>query len=263
MNKKIGIVVLIIACVGLAIALIVLKSQSDAQQTKNADTILEFSNQLDEANININDLHQTNLKLNSDIATNMLVLSVLSNQLDTASNALVSTTASLQDAQEQITNLNTRLSDLQAQNQVLDQRADSLSNTIASLDTQITMTQMKLAVSETNNVFLESELKRQVAEKTELEHKFNDLDEVRTQVKKLRDDLLVARRLAWMRAGFDPTKQIKGGQVLMQRSPAATNAASAASQYNSLNVEVGSDGSVRVIPPLTNSSTAATNSPPH
>src|ERR1017187_7221115 len=233
MNKKIGIAILIVACVGLAVAVVVIKSQLTAQQKKDADTILEFSNQLDEANININDLHQTNLKLNNDVATNRLVLSVLSNQLDTASNTLASTTVSLQDAQQQITNLNTRIADLAAQNQVLDQRADALSNPIASLDTQITMTQMKLVVSETNNAFLENELKRQVAERTELEHKFNDLGEVRAQVRKLRDDALVARRLAWMRAGIAPTKPLKGGQLLMQRSPPTTNAAPAASPYNS------------------------------
>jgi uncharacterized protein (DUF3084 family) len=262
MNKKIGIAILIVACVGLAVAVVVIKSQLTAQQKKDSDTILEFSNQLDEANININDLHQTNLKLNNDVATNRLVLSVLSNQLDTASTTLASATASLQDAQQQITNLNTRIADLTAQNQVLDQRADALSNTIASLDTQITMTQMKLVVSETNNAFLENELKRQVAKKTELEHKFNDLGEVRAQVRKLRDDALVARRLAWMRAGIDPTKPLKGGQLLMQRSPPAANAAPAASPYNSLNVEVGSDGSVHVIPPLTNPPATTTNAPP-
>jgi phage-related tail protein len=178
---------------------------------------------------------------------------MLSNQLAEAAGTLATTTVSLQNAQQQITNLNERISDLAAQNQVLDQRASSLSNTIAALDTQIAFTQMKLAASETNNAFLDSELKRQIAQRAELEHKFNDLAEVRAQVRKLRDDLLIARRLAWMRAGIDPTKPLKGGQLLMQRPPPATNAAPAAgSQLYNLNVEVGSDGSVHVIPPLTN-----------
>ena len=259
MNKKIGTVILFVACVGLAIALIVLKAQSDARQRKDADTILEFSNQLDEANININDLHQTNLKLNNDIDTNRLVLGDLTNQLNDVSNSLASAAASLQDAQQQVTNLNLRVSDLEAQNQVLGQRAAALSNNIAALNTQIAMTEMKLATSETNDAFLENELKRQVAEKAELEHKFNDLEEVRAQVRKLRDDMLAARRLAWIREGIDPTKPKKGGQLLMQRPPPA---AAAPSPYGSLNVEVGSDGSVHVIPPLTNSAAPATNAPP-
>jgi phage-related tail protein len=253
MNTKIGIAILAVACFGFAIALVVIKRQADAQQAESASTILDFSNQIVKANVSIQDLNQANLNLSSDLATNREMSLALSNKLSDAVSTLATTTASLQDAQQQITNLNTHITDLEAQNQVLDQRASSLSNTIAMLDTQINFTQMKLAASETNNAFLDSELKQQIAQQAELEHKFNDLAEVRTQVQKLRDDLLVARRLAWMRAGTDPAKQLKGGQLLMMRPPPATNSASAAGSpsYN-LNVEVGSDGSVHVIPPLTN-----------
>ena len=152
------------------------------------------------------------------------------------------------------TNLNGRIADLEAQNQVLDQRANSLSNAITALNTQISLTQAKLATSETNNAFLNTQLQGLIAERKALEDKFNDLEVMRKQVRKLQDDAFMARRLAWMRAGIDPTKPLKGGQLLMQRPPhAATNAAPAAGSplYN-LNVEVGSDGSVHVIPPLTN-----------
>jgi predicted RNase H-like nuclease (RuvC/YqgF family) len=253
MNTKIVIAVLAVASLGLAVALVVFKHHADAQQTESANTIVDFSNQIVKANVNIEDLNQANLNLSNDLATNREMSLMLSNQLAEAAGSLAATTASLQNAQQQITNLNERITDLEAQNQALDQRASSLSNTIAALDTQIAFTQMKLASSETNNAFLDSELKRQIAQKAELEHKFNDLAEVRTQVRKLRDDLLIARRLAWMRAGIDPTKPLKGGQLLMQRPPPATNAAAAAgSQLYNLNVEVGSDGSVHVIPPLTN-----------
>jgi predicted RNase H-like nuclease (RuvC/YqgF family) len=254
MNTKIGIAILVVACFGLAVALVVVKYHADAQQTESANTIVDFSNQIVKANVNIEDLNQANLNLSNDLATNREMSLALSNQLAETAGTLASTTVSLQDAQQQITNLNGHISDLEAQKQGLDQRASSLSNTIAALDTQIHFTQTKLAASETNNAFLNSELKRQIAQRAELEHEFNDLADVRAQVRKLRDDLLIARRLAWMRAGIDPTKPLKGGQLLMQRSPpAAANAAPAAGspRYN-LNVEVGSDGSVHVIPPLTN-----------
>jgi predicted RNase H-like nuclease (RuvC/YqgF family) len=253
MNTKIVITILAVASLGLAVALVVFKHHADAQQTESANTIVDFSNQIVKANVNIEDLNQANLNLSNDLATNREMSLTLSNQLAEAAGSLAATTVSLQNAQQQITNLNERITDLEAQNQALDQRASSLSNTIAALDTQIAFTQMKLASSETNNAFLDSELKRQIAQKAELEHKFNDLAEVRAQVRKLRDDLLIARRLAWMRAGIDPTKPLKGGQLLMQRPPPATNAAPAAGSplYN-LNVEVGSDGSVHVIPPPTN-----------
>jgi uncharacterized protein involved in exopolysaccharide biosynthesis len=150
--------------------------------------------------------------------------------------------------------LDQRNSDLEAQNQALDQRANLLSNTIAALDTQINLTRAKLANSETNNAFLDAELKRQIAERAELQRKFDDLAVVRTQLRKLRDDQLIAQRLEWMREGTDPTKPMKGGQLLMMRSPPAGNPAApaAGSPLFNLNVEVGSDGSVHVIPPPTN-----------
>ena len=97
-----------------------------------------------------------------------------------------------------------------------------MTNAIAGLNAQITETQMKLVESETNNAFLENELKRQVAQKAELERKFNDLSQVRAQVIKLRDDLFVARRLEWTREGTDPAKQQKGAQLLMARQAQQT-----------------------------------------
>ena len=142
---------------------------------------------------------------------------------------------------------------------MLDQRAAALTNAIASLNAQIADTQQKLAGSETNNVFLEKELQRQTAARAELESKFNNLSTVRAQVKKLKDDLFVARRLEWMREGADPASQQKGAQLLMQRT-APTNATRP--PHYDLNVEVSSDGSIHVIPSPTNTPAATTNPPP-
>jgi predicted RNase H-like nuclease (RuvC/YqgF family) len=253
MNTKIGITILAVACIGFAVALVAVKRQADAQQKDSANTIVDFSNQIDKANIHIEDLSQANLTLNNDLATNRQVSLALSNQLVEAATTLATTAVSLQGAEQQITNLNDRITGLETQNQELDRRATSLSNTIAALDEQISATRAKLASSETNNAFLDRELKRQIAERAELERKFNDLAQVRAQVRKLRDDLLIARRLEWMREGVDPTKPLKGGQLLMQRPPpiASTAPAAGSPAYN-LNVEVGSDGSVHVTPSSTN-----------
>lgn len=250
MNAKIGIAILAVACVGFAIALVVLKHQADTQQAANASTILDFSNQIVKASANIMDLNQVNVNLSNDLASARQDSQALSNQLAATTNTLATTSASLQDAQQQITNLNTQVADLEAKNQSLDQRLNSLSNTIAALDTQIAETQMKLATSETNNAFLDAELKKQIALRAELEGKFNNLKAVRVQLHKLRDEAIIARNLAMMRAGIDLTKLPKGGQLLMQRGPLPTGTATAAKSpsYN-LNVEVGSDGSVRVSSP--------------
>jgi len=76
-------------------------------------------------------------------------------------------------------------------------------------------------------------------------------DMMRDQVRKLRDELSIARRLEWIRRGLYGSE--KGAEKLQK------GLASAGPQTNyDLNVEVGSDGSVKVIPPL-----GATNAPAH
>jgi chromosome segregation ATPase len=259
MKIKIGVVILAAVCAGLLIALIVTKKSADRRQAESASAILDLSNQLDKANVRMNDLSQTNLRLNDDLSTNRETMLDFSNKLNEAAATLAGTRANLQSAQDQITNLNARIADLEEQNQVLDQRAAELTNTIAQLSGQISDTQQKLAESRTNNAFLTKELKRQMDEKAELERKFNTLDVVRSQVKKLRDDLLTARRLQWTREGTDPVTQMKGAQLLMQRS--SPSAAAPQTHYD-LNVEVGSDGSVHLIPQTTNSPATTTNNAP-
>jgi hypothetical protein len=78
---------------------------------------------------------------------------------------------------------------------------------------------------------------------------------VRSQLSKLRTELFEARRLQWMNAGNNPDRQPKGGELLMRRTLPSGSPPSAATKSSlrpatpyDLNVEVGSDGSVHVIP---------------
>jgi chromosome segregation ATPase len=247
-------VVLVVVSAGLLIALLATKKQSEDLRKKDTDAILDFSNQLTTANTSLDDLRQVNLMLTNDIVTTHEALEAASNNLVATTITLTDTKASLESAQDQITNLTGRISDLEEQNKVLDDRAIALSNNIAMLDAQIADTQQKLATAETNNTFLTFELQKQMAQKAELERKFNDIDDVRAQVKKLRDELFIARRLQWINAGTSPALQPKGAQLLMQRTtPLVKASATNQSPQYDLNVEVGSDGSVHVLPPPTNS----------
>ena len=280
MKIKIAIIVLAIAIVGLGIALFAIKKQAEEQQTKDAATIADLSGQVMSAKKQIDDLGQVNIVLTNDLAASRQQLAQLSNSLASAAAALNSTRSSLLSAQNQITNLNTHIADLEVQNKVLDQRAGELTNSLAQLTASIEKTQTQLAIAETNRIFIEQELQKQMAKKAELEHKFNDLDTLRAQVRKLRDEMFVARRLQLMK-NDNGTK--KGAELLIQRNVTFTNlpvmkpatvaapvvtttnkpaavrppapVAKPASGYD-LNVEVGSDGSVKVIPPL-----GATNRP--
>lgn len=253
MKIRLGVTILVVICTGMTLALLLEKNRADKQQQKDADTISEFSNQLTSANINIDQLRQVNLILTNNFAAAQQTVTVLSNQYIATSVSLSNTATALKTAQDQI-------ADLESQNQTLDQQVVSMTNTIDNLSAQIAATQLKLVESETNNAFLENELKRQVAERAELERKFNNLSTVRAQVRKLRDDLLIARRLEWMRAGTDPSQQHKGSQLLMAHAP-ATNRMVGPAHYD-LNVEVNSDGSVQVVPTTTNAPAATSQLSP-
>jgi DNA repair exonuclease SbcCD ATPase subunit len=249
MKTKLVIVILAVAFVGLLIALFAMKQTSEKQFKKDTYAILDFSNQLVTARADLDELGQVNLKLTNDLTASHQETLDFSNRFAETSGTLAGARASLQDAQGQITNLNQRITGLAAQNKELDQRSAALASAITSLNSQIADTQLQLADSQTNNVFLEKELQRQTSARIELESKFNNLTTVRTQVKKLKEDLLVARRLQWMHEGTDPSLQLaKGGQQLMQRpSPVLVRP-----PHYDLNVEVSSDGAIRVIPLSTN-----------
>jgi chromosome segregation ATPase len=251
MKTKLAMVILVLVCAGMMVALFAMKRVADDRFKKDTDAILDFSNQLVTARAGLDELGQVNLRLTNDLATSRQGMVAFSNQFAEASGVLVTTRASLQEAQEQITTLNHQITGLTTQNQVLDQRAAALSSAITSLNAQIAETRQRLTTSETNNAFLEKELQWQTAARAELEGKFNNLTTVRAQVKKLKEDAFVARRLQWMQAGTDPSMQQKGGQLQMQR---VAPAPASPPRYD-LNVEVNSDGAIRVMP-------AASNPPP-
>jgi chromosome segregation ATPase len=256
MNAKTIIAILAVACVAFGIALIAIKSSSDTQHDKDVTSIVDFSNQVVNSDQHIDSLNQVNLSLTNDLMLSQQQSTELSN---TMAAALASTRASLASMQDQVLNLtnqvatlNTQVADLQSQNNELDQRATELTNTIARLNDQIADTENKLALATTNNAFLQSELEKQLAEKAALERRFNDLDSVRAQLKKLKDELYTARR---MELNHYQNGNRKLGSLLMQRTPLTTT--NNANPYD-LDVEVGSDGSVKVIPPL-----GGTNAPAH
>ncbi|HEY5040628.1 MAG TPA: hypothetical protein VIK53_01345 [Verrucomicrobiae bacterium] len=267
MKIKIAIIILVVACIGLGVALFAIKKQGEDQHVKDVANVSDLSSQVVNDKKQIDDLGQVNLTLTNDLALSRQQTLDISKNLADANAGLDQTKSKLAGAQDQITDLNAhvsdlknkvsdlngQISDLEAQNKVLDERAISLTNTITQLNAQIEDTRNKLAIAETNGVFLQAELQKQMAQRAELEHQFNDLNEVRAQVKKLKDELFVARRIQLMK---NDNSGKKGAELLISRTPPVTNApATNAPNYN-LNVEVGTDGSVKVIPPA-----SATNSP--
>jgi chromosome segregation ATPase len=267
MKNRIGVIVLllVLVCVGLGVALIAIKKKAADELHDSAVANTALSNNVVQINDQLERQKQVNDELSKDREKRMKDFDALTNKyvaslatIVQVSNTLAQTEAALKASQEETAKREAKIADLETQNQALDKKAVDLSTAITNLTTQIEDTKRKLATSEGEKGFLEKELKRLMAEKSELEKQFNDLTVLRAQVSKLKEELSVARRLEWIRQGIFASNDQKGAQKLMQGTAPAT--AKGPKRSYDLNVEVSADGSVKVIPPLTNRP-AATNPP--
>jgi chromosome segregation ATPase len=249
--KTLITVILILACAGLVIALVVTQKHIDQERQDTANRIVTYSNELVEANDQLNDLRQVNLALTNSLNSSRQQILDLSNQMLVISGTLSNSDTQLKSAQDQIASL-------EAQNQAYEQKAMEMSNTMTALNAKILAAENELAESETNNSFLQGELTNEVQRLAKMTQDFNDLKTVKTQAKKLHDELVVERRMQWIREGTQPNNNVHGAQLLMARAW-PTNKLTPPSHYN-LSVEVDSSGAVQIV---SDTNAAAANTPPH
>ena len=261
MKNQPGIIVLILICVGLIVALVVKQKKATELHSTDVATIGNVSNQLVQTTSDLEEVRKVNTLLNNDLVVRKSELLTMTNNLTAVSTTLAKTEDSLKATEAQrakeVAERDAKIADLISQNLALDQRALDLTTAITNLTSQIDDTQKKLAASEGDKAFLQKELTRLMTEKAELEKQFNDLKVLRAQVSKLQEELTISRRREWIRQGLFARDSKKGAQLLMENKTPAfpstpnTNAQPKPGRYD-LNVEVSSDGTVKVIPPLTN-----------
>lgn len=260
MNSKVVLLILATACVALLVALIAMKNKATKEQEVATETILHHSNQWQETTIELNKAEETNQVLQTELQKRETAYANLEKNYQNTTSTLASTEGTLKDtvaslraAEEEIAQRDARIADLEGKNEALDARAADLSNAIGSLTSQIEETQQQLAMAEGDKALLQSELKRLMAEKAELERQLNDVTVLKAQISKLRSELAVSRRLDWIRRGLIGGTETKGATLLMQGvgKPKPKEAEPKKPAYD-LNVEITEDGTVRVIPPITN-----------
>lgn len=249
MKFQTGTLVLIVICIGLAVALTWSQRQFSAQKSADALKLGNYSNNLVETSAILQQQREVNTSLEGDLHQQRESLARLTNSLTEVADRLEKTGASLNDARVEIARRDARIADLQSQNELLDHRADDLSSAITNLSSQITDTRQKLAASEGDKAFLEKELQRLMVEKSELEKQFNDVAVLRAQVARLKEETRVSRRLEWTRNGVFDRQEQKGGAQLIQRT--ALTDRPPKTTYD-LNVEISSDGTVTIVPANTN-----------
>jgi septal ring factor EnvC (AmiA/AmiB activator) len=263
MKTKVVVVVLALVAAALAVSLLVTRQRARAEQQKATETILYHSNRWVTVEGSLETERRRRGELERQLADQQQALTQLTNEfallsarLKQTEGALTETRTQLENTRQTLAQREARIAELESQRNELDQRAQELTMALTNLTQQIEEVRRRLAAAEGDKAFLEQELKRLLAEKAELERQLNDLETLRAQVAKLREELNLARRLEWIRRGLLGGPEVRGATLLMRgpapRKPAATE------KYD-LNVEVSADGTVRVIPPATNA--PATNPP--
>jgi chromosome segregation ATPase len=247
MKSQTATIILTLVCAGLAVGWLWSEKRAARERSEAEAAIGNYSNKWVETSASLDQLRQVNTSLEGDLRGQRASYQDLTNAYSRLSSELDQTAASLKTANETIARRDSKIADLESQNQELDQRALDLGLSITNLTAQINETRRKLAASEGDKAFLEKELQRLMAEKAELERQFNDLTVLRAQVSKLKEEMTIARRLEWIRQGLFARLDQRGAEQLTKRtSPPSPSA----QQHNyDLNVEISADGTVRVVGP--------------
>jgi chromosome segregation ATPase len=245
---KAAIVVLLIVCVGMGVALLIRHNKAVDQQKEDEVVKVELTNRLEQAQAKFEEQERMNMFLQTNLTVTADEMAAFSNKFVTVSRNLSKTQAdakaAAEAAQAEISKREARINELSAQGEDLTKKISGLNASIGNLNQLIAETERKLEASEGDREFLLKELKRLQVEKAELERQFNDLDLLRTQVVRLKDELSVARRLDWIRRGIYGGEIKRGSEILLQGITAAVPR----TNYN-LNVELKQDGTTTVLPP--------------
>lgn len=247
MNAKTITIVLIIAALGLGAGWFVTSKKATDERVVAESRIIALSNDVFATTVKLTEQQKVNVHLETTLGQRGEELKLTSNKLTAVTGELAKTEADAKAAAEkakaELDERNAKITELEGQKDELTKKMDGLNTRITGLAGQIRETERKLAASEGDRELLQKELKRLLAEKAELERKFQDLAALRDQVRKLKEELSIANRLDFIRRslyGFEK----KGAQALSEgiRSP-GTKATNAPVQ---LTAEVGTDGSAKV-----------------
>lgn len=254
---KVLAIILVLLSIGLGVALLLRHNEAVHQKQEDEAVKTELTNRLGLAEAKFEDQERVNMLLRTNLDEAQADLTEFSNRFVSVSQTLAKTQAdakaAAEAAQAEIERREQRISQLTAQGEDLTHRIEGLNGSISNLNNQIADTERKLDAAEGDREFLLTELKRLQAEKADLERQFNDLDLLRNQVSKLKEELSVARRLDWIRRGIYGGGEVKKGAELLMKGVTAT----VPTTNFSLNVELKQDGGARIVPPP-----GITNSPP-
>ncbi|MBL9174920.1 MAG: hypothetical protein JNL10_15385 [Verrucomicrobiales bacterium] len=247
MSTKTLSILLAVVVLNLGIGWFVTARRSIDREAEAAARIARMSNDLVETTSRLTQEQKEAMLLRTNLAQRTDELGTVSHRLTEMSEALLKTEnsakAAAATAAAEIEKRDHQITELEGERDGLTKQMDGLNQEIGSLNGRIQDTERKLAASEGDRAQLQKELKRLLAEKAELERKFNDLAALRDQVRKLKEELSIARRIDLIRRGLYGSDK-KGAQILNEgiRNTAAVTPGTNAP----VKAELGTDGSIRV-----------------
>jgi len=237
------VIILAIACVGLAGTLAFHRTKIQTQLITTQAELNIATNSLTETRTKLNEQEKLAGFLQQNLDQRSSDLTAASNSLTQVSTRLVAVQTDLQTVQADAESKGARISALEAEKNEMNKKLGELAGQINTLDDQIADTKRKLAASEGDRAYLTKELARLQTDKAELVRQFNDLAVLRAQVALLKEEESVNRRLAWTAQGVYAAAGRKGAEVLVTKS------ATPAKPDPSLDVELEKEGAARVVPP--------------
>jgi chromosome segregation ATPase len=257
------IAILILVCVGLGAGLVYRHLDAEKKSKQDEETIVRYETKVSETEKKLAEQSAVNAVLEQNLNDRTKRLTETSNELAMVTANLVKVREEAQvaatNAAADLAKRDARINELETQRDDLTKRMTDLNGQISDYQGRIEDIQRKLVASEGDRDYLLRELKRLQQEKNDLERQFNDLAMLREQVRKLKDEISISRRLDWIRRGLYGS--LKGAERLQKGfvQPAATN------QNFDLNVEFKQSGGVQVVPKQTNAPAASpgrsTNNP--
>ncbi len=218
MNSKWIAGALILVSAGLGFGLYRINQRAESDRQGAAELAANLSNQWVNVTQKLGEEQKVNSRLNTDLSARIEELGVYSNRWTFVASELNRTEteakAAAASARAEIERRDKQISGLENEKDELGKKMNELNGQIDTLGGQIRETERKLAASEGDRSFLQGELKRLLTEKAELERKFADLAVLRDQVKKLKEELSIARRVELIRRGLFGV-ETKGGAALL------------------------------------------------
>lgn len=228
MNAKVISAVLVVVSLGLAGALFVVSSRARKERQAATAASDQLKGELIRSETRLGEAMKEKATLETNLVRRIAEVGLFSNKLDFIQAELSKTEqeakAAALAAQKEIEEREKAISGLKAEKDELTARMGELTRRLESVVGEIRETERKLATSEGDREVLKKELRRLMAEKADLEKRYNDLATLQEQMRKLREEAYVARRMEIIRKGVINFDQ-KGAQLLKEgvRRAVSTN----------------------------------------